>query len=178
MAPAGTVSVPAGDDSSVFASTLPADTTYWFAAGTHTLGTGQFTQIDASNSDTFIGAPGAVLDGQDENDFAFEGSGTDVTIEYLTIENFVAPQFQGVVNQGLSSGWVVENSTVENNPYVLGVGVGLDLAAVVGLVRCGVPARLVAHVERLRAVAPAPRVVVHPPELAIGGVDVVSSRCL
>src|SRR5271167_2463410 len=29
-APAGAVSVPAGDNSSLFASTLPASTTYWF----------------------------------------------------------------------------------------------------------------------------------------------------
>jgi len=123
-APAGAVSVPAGDNSALFAGTLGASTTYWFAPGTHTLGSGEFAQIDAANNDTLIGGPGAVLDGQDKNDFAIAGSGTNVTIEYLTIENFNAPQSQGAVNQNLSSGWVIENSTIENNPN--GAGVMVD----------------------------------------------------
>ncbi len=120
-APAGSVTVAAGDDSSLFAETLPASTTYWFAPGTHTLGSGEFGQIDASNSDTFIGAPGAIINGQDKNDYAIAGSGTAVTIEYLTIENFTAPQQEGVVNENLSEGWTVENSTIENNPDGAGV---------------------------------------------------------
>ena len=60
-APSGAVTVPAGDNSSMFAYTLPASTTYWFAAGTHTLGAGEYSQIDASNNDIFIGAPGAII---------------------------------------------------------------------------------------------------------------------
>jgi hypothetical protein len=123
-APSSAVTVAAGDDSSLFGGTLPANTTYWFAPGTHTLGSGEYAQIDASSNDTFIGGPGAILDGQDKNDDAFAGSGTNVTIEYLTIQNFTAPQSQAVVNQGLSSGWVVENSTIQNNPY--GAGVMVD----------------------------------------------------
>jgi parallel beta-helix repeat protein len=120
-APAGAVSVAAGDNSSLFASTLPASRTYWFAAGTHTLGTGEFAQIDASNNDIFIGGPGAVISGQDKNNYAIAGSGTNVTIEYLTIEDFTAPQQEGVVNGNLASGWTVENSTIENNPDGAGV---------------------------------------------------------
>ena len=120
-APAGAVSVAAGDNSSLFASTLPASTTYWFAAGTHTLGSGEFAQIDASNNDKFIGGPGAVISGQDKNNYAIAGSGTSVTIEYLTIEDFTAPQQEGVVNGNLASGWTVENSTIENNPDGAGV---------------------------------------------------------
>ncbi len=123
-APPGAVSVAAGNNSAVFAATLPANTTYWFAPGTHTLGTGEYAQIDAANNDVLIGGPGAIIDGQDKNDFAIAGSGTDVTIEYLTIENFTAPQSQGALNQNLSSGWVVENSTVEDNPD--GAGVMVD----------------------------------------------------
>ncbi len=123
-APAGAVTVPAGDNSAMFSGTLPASTTYWFAPGTHTLGTGEYSQIDAGNNDTFIGGPGAIIDGQDKNDFAIAGAGTNVTIEYLTIENFTAPQSQGAVNQNLSSGWVVENSTIQDNPN--GAGVMVD----------------------------------------------------
>ena len=123
-APPGAVTVAAGDNSAQFGGALPASTTYWFAPGTHTLGSGEFAQIDASSNDTFIGGPGAILNGQDENDFAIAGSGTNVTIEYLTIENFTAPESQGAVNQNLSSGWTVENSTIENNPN--GAGVMVD----------------------------------------------------
>ena len=122
--PPGAVSVPAGDDAALFAGPLAASTTYWFAPGTHTLGTGEYDQIDAADNDRIVGGPGAILDGQDKNDFAIEGAGTNVTIEYLTIENFTAPQSQGAVNQDLSSGWVVENSTIENNPD--GAGVMVD----------------------------------------------------
>ena len=125
-APPGAVSVPAGDNSALFAGTLPASETYWFAPGMHTLGSGEFAQIDAANNDTLIGGPGAVIDGQDKNDFAIAGSGTNVTIEYLTIEDFTAPQSQGAVNQNLSSGWVIENSTIEDNPYGAGVMVDSD----------------------------------------------------
>ena len=120
-APAGAVSVPAGNNSSVFANTLPASTTYWFAPGTHTLGTDDYAQIDPGNNDAFIGGPGAILNGQDDNNFAFAGPGTNVTIEYLTIENFTAPQNEGAVNAGTASGYVVENSTIEDNPYGAGV---------------------------------------------------------
>ncbi len=60
-APVGAVTVPAGDNDAAFSTTLPAGKTYWFAPGTHTLGTGEYSQIDAGNSDTFIGGPGAIL---------------------------------------------------------------------------------------------------------------------
>ncbi len=123
-APAGAVSVPAGDNSALFAGALTASRTYWFAPGTHTLGSSEFAQIDASSNDTLIGGPGAILNGQNENDFAVAGSGTNVTVEYLTIENFTAPESQAAVNQNLSTGWVVENSTIENNPN--GAGVMVD----------------------------------------------------
>jgi hypothetical protein len=120
-APAGSVTVPAGDNSSMFASALAANATYWFAAGTHTLGSGEFAQIDAANSDTFVGAPGAIIDGQGHNDFAISGTGTGVTVKYLTIQDFTAPEQQGVVDSDLASGWIVENSTIENNPNGAGV---------------------------------------------------------
>ena len=41
--------------------------------------------------DTFIGAPGAVLDGGNENRYAFGGDAPDVTISFLTVQNFGSP---------------------------------------------------------------------------------------
>jgi hypothetical protein len=108
------VTVPAGNDSSVVGS-LATNATYWFAPGTHTLGTGQYDQIDPSQGDTFIGAPGAVLSGQWDNNSAFGGTAPDVTIEYLTIQNFDPPGAEGAVNHDSGEGWTIEHDTLQDN---------------------------------------------------------------
>ena len=91
--------VPTGDDRSYFEQPyvfeLPADRTYWFAAGVHTLGTDEFSQIVPSTGDSFIGAAGAVLDGQDLNRSAFDGEASSVTIKYLAIEHLIHPTVKG-----------------------------------------------------------------------------------
>ncbi len=101
-----------------FTYELTPNTTYWLAPGTHTLGTSEYGQFQALSGDTFIGAPGAVLNGEGINLYAFVGGTdvTDVTIEYLTIEGFVAGEGQSVVNQGGSSNWTIVYNTIENNP--------------------------------------------------------------
>ena len=60
--PQRAVRVPAGNDATVNFSR--AHTTYWFAPGEHTLGSGEFHNIDPADGDTYVGAPGAILDGQ------------------------------------------------------------------------------------------------------------------
>ena len=124
-APSGAVTVPAGNNASVFASQLPANTTYYFAAGTHYLGSGAYAQINPGSNDTFIGAPGAVIAGDDpgssgytQNHFAFVGEGTGVTgvtIEYLTIENFSPPGSQGAVNTNSNDNWTITHNTIKDN---------------------------------------------------------------
>jgi hypothetical protein len=124
-APAGAVIVPAGNNASLFGGQLPASTTYYFAAGTHYLGSGEYAQINPGRNDTFIGAPGAIISGDDpgssgyhQNDFAFVGNGTGitgVTIEYLTIENFSPPGSQGAVNTNSDDNWTITHSTIKGN---------------------------------------------------------------
>src|ERR1700683_925363 len=75
-APAGAVIVPAGVDSGAYDA---PHTTYYFATGTHTLGTGAFDQIQPGDGDTYVGAPGALLSGQWDNQSAFVGTATGVT---------------------------------------------------------------------------------------------------
>ena len=122
--PRGAVAIPPGDDSGSDWTIRP-HTTYWFAPGTHTLGTGQYSQIVPADGDAFIGAPGAILDGRGDNHYAFAGAASNVTIKYLTIQDFGngssattpsgANGGQGVVNNGSGHGWVMKYLTVQHN---------------------------------------------------------------
>ena len=112
-APAGAITVPAGDNSSV--NFKNAGATYWFAPGVHTLGTGQYSQIQPGNGSTFMGGPGAIIDGQNLNQYAFTTKARNVTIEYLTIRNFKCPVDEGVINHDQGPGWTIRYCTAENN---------------------------------------------------------------
>ena len=129
VAPAGSVAVPAGNNTSLVAGGAldAANTTYYFATGTHTIG----AQVIPGNNSTYIGAPGAIIDGGGTEEPMFNQTATGVTIKYLTIENFWQPSGQDVVNPNEASDWTIENDTIgPNNPkgqasydgYGLGVG--------------------------------------------------------
>jgi hypothetical protein len=128
--PAGAVAVAPGDDSGVNFG-LP-HTTYWFAPGVHTLGPGLYAQVIPGSGSTYIGAPGAVLDGKHTNLYAFGGSATGVTIRYLTIQDFGpngGNQNAGVVNHDSAAGWTIDHSTVSSNAgagVMLGTGNTLE----------------------------------------------------
>jgi hypothetical protein len=69
-----------------------------------------------------------VLDGQHQNNFAFTQSARDVTISYLTIQNFGRPggnQGEGVVNNDMGAGWHLTHVTVRHNAGA-GVMLGSD----------------------------------------------------
>lgn len=125
--PGGAVTVAAGDNSAVNFSLT--NTTYWFASGTHTLGSGAFAQIQAASGSTYEGAPGAVIDGQGVNQFAFIDNGTpggsnNVTIEYLTIQDFHPGGAAGAVNQNGVANWTVKNNTIQDNVPGAGMELG------------------------------------------------------
>lgn len=121
--PSGSVPVPAGDFNTQFPS-LNANTTYWFEPGTHTLTDDEFGQIIPDNGDTFIGAPGAILNGEGVNISAFTQPASNVTIEYLTIENFVGHQDEFIVNHDSGNGWIISKNTIGPNEDGAGLGVG------------------------------------------------------
>jgi hypothetical protein len=122
-APAGAITVPAGNNSGVDFGRPGA--TYWFAPGRHTLGGGQYDSIVPGARATFVGAPGAVLSGQGMNHSAFGGHATGVTIKHLTIEFFgihsgaTHPSGdnnnEGVVNHDSGHDWTVTHNTVRFN---------------------------------------------------------------
>lgn len=122
--PSGAITLTPGADVPTAVRSDGPGTTFWFAGGTFVIGTSQYTQIEPQAHDVFLGAPGAVLSGQGVGDVAFGGSAPDVTIEYLTVEHFVAPQNEGVVNHNSASGWTIEHDTVEDNPLGAGVMLG------------------------------------------------------
>ncbi|MPY82665.1 MAG: right-handed parallel beta-helix repeat-containing protein [Actinophytocola sp.] len=111
--PDGAVRVAAGDNSGV--DFQRPGVTYWFAPGVHTLGGGEYDQIVPGDNATFVGAPGAVLDGDDRNRYAFTGKAAGVTITHLTVRNFVPPVNEGVVNHDSGNGWTIAHNTLIDN---------------------------------------------------------------
>ncbi|MPY86210.1 MAG: right-handed parallel beta-helix repeat-containing protein, partial [Actinophytocola sp.] len=96
----------------------PPHTTFWLAPGVHRLGAQKYDQVVPKKGNTYIGAPGAVLDGQRSNRYAFTGDTGSVTIRHLTIQNFGVRggnNNEGVVNHDSASGWRIERSTVRKN---------------------------------------------------------------
>jgi parallel beta-helix repeat protein len=127
--PAGAVVVPAGDNSALTPNyanpgfSVP-NTTFWFAPGVHTLGTGLYAQIQPGQGNIYIGAPGAIISGQNLNQSAFDGTASNVTIEYLTVQDFVSTEGQMVVNHDGGSNWNISYNTIQNNTGGAGVGLG------------------------------------------------------
>lgn len=56
-----------------------------------------------------------MLDGRKTNQYAFGGTARDVSIRYLTVQGFVAPRDEGVVNHDSADGWVIEHATIQRN---------------------------------------------------------------
>jgi Right handed beta helix region len=124
QAPAGAVTVSPGASTVQSAiSSHPAGTTYYLTAGTYSIN----SSIDPQNGDTFVGAPGAIIDGSNAQQVAFglNDHATGVTIEYLTIRNFTGPQNNGIVNQGQGANWTIQYDTIENNPDTMGGANGI-----------------------------------------------------
>jgi hypothetical protein len=109
------VSPAVAGDLSAKSSAKPAGTTYWLAPGVHKLERTEFAQVQPETGDTFLGAPGAVLDGAGVNRYAFTGKAANVTIRNLTVRGFVPPPNEGVVNHDSGAGWLIEDNTLIDN---------------------------------------------------------------
>lgn len=116
--PAGAVTVDVGDDLGTLTADHPAGTTFWLAPGTH-----RFTNsIVPKDDNTYLGAPGAIVDGGDTLNIAFweeyfDRSTDNVRLSHLTIQNFTsAGEDQGAVYAG--TGWRIDHTTFRDNGYV------------------------------------------------------------
>ncbi|MFR9795129.1 right-handed parallel beta-helix repeat-containing protein [Streptomyces sp. MS06] len=123
-APAGPAKAPAGavvvdpsvtGDLAAKTRSSPPHTTFWLRPGEHRLASDRYAQVVPKEGDVYLGAPGAVLDGRKTNQYAFSGTARNVTVRYLTVQGFVAPQDEGVVNHDSADGWVIEHTTIQNN---------------------------------------------------------------
>ncbi|MEU5895233.1 right-handed parallel beta-helix repeat-containing protein [Streptomyces venezuelae] len=93
----------------------PPNTTFWLKQGRHRLESDRYAQVMTKKGNRYLGAPGAVLDGRKKNQYAFSGTADDVTISHLTVQRFVAPHNEGVVNHDMADGWVIEHTRIQNN---------------------------------------------------------------
>jgi len=126
-APSGAVTLSPGPSTiqDAIAAHPSGGTTYYLTAGTYSIS----SSINPENNDTFIGAPGAIIDGANTQQVAFglNDHASGVTLKYLTIQHFVGPQNNGIVNQGQGSGWTIQYDTIQNNPDTNGGANGIML---------------------------------------------------
>jgi parallel beta-helix repeat protein len=122
-APSGAITVNPGTDLAAATASKPSGTTFYLTAGTHTLA----GPIIVKANNKYIGAPGAILDGQFRaNDgarsLAFKGGSAGVTVQYLTIKNFgqsdgkmAAMINQSPINWSQGQHWTISNNTIAHN---------------------------------------------------------------
>lgn len=117
-APPGAVVVTTSENLNQVTQAHPEGTTFWLTPGVHRLGTSPFAQVIPKNRDTYVGAPGAILDGARRNRYAFTGYATGVTVKNLTIQNFGPVRTnndEGVVNHDSGVRWNVLANTIKDN---------------------------------------------------------------
>jgi hypothetical protein len=130
--PPGAVTITAGvDDVATIHFAHPTGTTFWFSPGVHTPGLGSptaFGQIQAKEGTTWIGAPGAILDGAGVCRTAMSQEvnfpGGNITIKTLEIRNFVTLTEQYLTNPTNSPNWRYEGVHVHDNNNGLNIGSG------------------------------------------------------
>lgn len=125
-AAASGVSISGGANIQTTVNANGAGTTYLLAAGNYS---GQ--TVSPKDGDTFIGAAGAIMNGNNNTQYAFTpGNANDVTIRNLEIKNYAPSDLQHApvtarTHEGAAKGlrWKVENCSLHHNR-----GAGLHLS--------------------------------------------------
>lgn len=135
--PAGAVRVTTEEDLGRLTLEHGEGTTFWLEPGVHHFADDEFGQVIPKPGNTYVGAPGAIVDGRHLNRYAFTGDATGVTISHLTIQNFGAPgtnNNSGVVNHDSAAGWSIVGNTIAGNAGA-GVMIGSDNLIVENCIR-------------------------------------------
>jgi parallel beta-helix repeat protein len=113
VAEAAEVPVSPGQSIQAAVNANPEGTTFLIRSGLH-----RRQQVIPKNGDSFVGEPGAVLDGEGVTEFAFGGHAVNVTVQGLVIEGYAPPLQKGVLRG--ARGWLVEGNEIRWNS---GVGI-------------------------------------------------------
>lgn len=141
-APGGAITCTAGvHDIAALTNANPAGSTFWLSPGVHKFlnvdnptdeNSALFAQIKAKTNNTYIGAPGAILDGQNPSfptkyaRIHFTGANgaanTDITIKTLEIRNFRPDVEQYSANVDNAAGWLWEGVYLHDNNNGINIG--------------------------------------------------------
>ncbi|HEX6536611.1 MAG TPA: right-handed parallel beta-helix repeat-containing protein [Gemmatimonadaceae bacterium] len=108
--PTGSVSVTPGTDLQAMVDSHDSGTTFYLEAGVYAR-----QNVMPKNGNSFIGAPGATLDGEHATTYAFRGGASDVTIQGLIIQNYTPPAQMGAINADGTTGWTVTDNEIRYN---------------------------------------------------------------
>ena len=118
-----------GDNIQNQVNLFPAGTTFYLKAGTY----GR-QQVTPKSGDTFIGQPGAIMDGQNVTAYAFYSNNkgqSNVTIKSLEIKNYTTPNadYGAITGQNVTK-WIVTDNVVHHNKQA---GIRADRHGVAGV---------------------------------------------
>lgn len=100
-----------GDDIQQVVNGSPPGTTFIIRGGIH-----RRQSIRPKDNMSFVGEPGAVLDGEGATPQAIVAHGArNVTVRGVRITNYVPPNLGGAVDGVDSHGWIVENNEIDHN---------------------------------------------------------------
>ncbi len=125
--PYGSVAINSSDIGTMIQNS-PAYTTFWLESGTY------YTSIASlKNGDTLIGAPNVIIDGEHIYGDALSAPAgqTNITLEYLTVENFgapISPSSFDDVDQNFNPFWTYKYDTFINDQ---GAAIGFDYGGVI-----------------------------------------------
>jgi parallel beta-helix repeat protein len=109
--PTGGTIINPGDSIQSAVDANPEGTTFTIKAGVHRRQT-----VKPKAGMSFIGEPGAILDGERATPRAFAGANINrVTISGLRITNYAPPNIGGAIDALDTAGWIVENNEIDNN---------------------------------------------------------------
>ena len=103
-----------GENIQSLVNLYPSGTTFYLTAGTHIQ-----QQVTPKSGDTFIGEPGAIMDGQNVTAYAFYSNNkgqSNVTIKSLEIKNYTTPSadYGAITGQNVTN-WIVTDNVVHHN---------------------------------------------------------------
>jgi len=114
LPPPSPISIAPDENWQAKVSANPEGTVFRILAGRHFR-----VAVIPKSGNQFIGDPGAIMDGQNNMDFAFAGDAANVVLDNLEITGYLGGSAHIGAIQGYdASGWVLNNLNVHDNAYL------------------------------------------------------------